>query len=165
MAEIDYLLKGVKISVDDVVNIKALYNFLRRWINKMGYDFYEKEHIEDMKPEDIRNLNVKMESEKKVDDYTKFHIELRMKGNGLKAVMRDKELCASGTVSISFDVFLENDYEGKGDKPFYRKFFRTVYDKYVVTERYEKNVSELKDEANDLINKTKAFLKLEDFKK
>ena len=131
MAEYDYVLKGVKVSIEDVVNITALYKTLRGWFTKMGYDFIEKEHIEEMKAEDVKNLNIKMEAEKKIDDYTKLHIELRMKGKQLRPAMREKELCASGVISIGFDAFIENDYEGRWDKPFFLKFLRTVYDKYI----------------------------------
>jgi len=127
MAEIDYVLKGVKVSVEGVVNITGLYKLLRNWFDKMKYDFYEKEHIEDMKAEDVRDLSIKMNAEKNIDDYTKLHIELRIKGKGLKPVMHGKELCASGAVSVGFDVFIENDYEGRWDSPFFLKFFRTIW--------------------------------------
>ncbi len=165
MAEIDYVFKGIKVSVDGVVNVTALYKLLRNWFDKMKYDFYEKEHIENMKSDDIKDLNIKMASEKQIDDYTKLHIELRMKGKDLKPVIHSKELCASGTVSIGFDAFIENDYEGRWDSPFFLKFFRTVYDKYILSEREQRNIAELKEEAEDIIKKTKAFLKVEEFKR
>ncbi|MBS3108837.1 hypothetical protein J4409_03110 [Candidatus Woesearchaeota archaeon] len=165
MAEIDYVAKDIKISVDDIVNFKQLYKLLRNWFNKFKYDFYEKEHIEDMKPEDIKNLSIKMESDKKIDDYTKFHIELRLKGEGLKPVMRNDELCTKGKIKISFEAYLENDYEGRWDRPFFLKFYRTLHDKYIRSDKYARNMSELKDELYDLMNKTKSFLKVEEFKK
>ena len=165
MAEFDYVLKGVKVSVEGVVNITALYKLIRNWFDKMKYDFYEKEHIEGMKAEDAKDLNVKIETEKNIDDYTKLHIELRMKGKELKPVMRGKELCVSGAMSIGFDVFIENDYEGRWDSPFFLKFFRTVYDKYVMSEREQRNMAEVREEAEDLISKTKSFLKVEEFKR
>ena len=165
MAEIDWMLKDVKVAVDDAVNIKSLYKLLKNWLIKFRYDYYEKEHIEDMKPEDAKNISIKMEADKKIDDYTKFHIELRLKGKDLKPVMRDKELCVKGNVSVSFEAFLENDYEGKWDSPFYLKLYRTVYDKYIASDKYEKNANNLKDEANDLITKTKSFLRVEEFKR
>lgn len=165
MPEIDYVLKDIKVSVDDIVNIKLLYRLLRNGLNKLQYDFYEKEHLEDMKPEDIKNISVKIEADKKVDDYTKFHIELRFKGKNLKPVIRNEELCAQGTVGISFEAYLENDYEGKWDSPFFMKFLRTLYDKYIRSDKYEKNMASLKEECYDLINKTKSFLRVEQFKK
>jgi|SRR3989344_1002826 len=165
MPEIDYVFKDIKFSVDDIVNIKLLYKLLRNGLNKLQYDFYEKEHLEDIKPEDIKNLSVKMEAEKKVDDYTKFHIELRLKGKNLKSVIRNEEICVQGTVSVSFEAFLENDYEGKWDNPFFMKFLRTLYDKYIRSDKYEKNMASLKEEGYDLINKTKSFLRVEQFKK
>ena len=165
MAEFDYVFKGVKVSVDGVVNITGLYKLLRNWFDKMKYDFYENEHIEDMKAEGAKDLNIKMNAEKNIDDYTKLHIELRIKGKGLKPVMHGKELCASGAVSVGFDVFIENDYEGRWDSPFFLKFFRTIYDKYIMSEREQRNTAEIKEEAEDIIKKTKAFLKVEEFKR
>jgi hypothetical protein len=139
--------------------MQQLYKLGRSWFDKHGYDFYEKEYIASQK-EDARNASIKWESEKKVDDYVRFHIEARVKFKNLKEVQGKKKMMNTGEVSVSIEAYIMKDYESNWEKGFTSKFIRGVYDAFVIRGKLEKDKSRLDREAKEFFNEIRTFLKI-----
>lgn len=158
MPEYDYIVKGLTVSQDATFNLSDMYKYLRSFFDLHNYDFYEKEYFDELK-EDGKDVRIKWECERKVDDYVKFHIEMKIKGKGLKEVKLKNDVVVKGKVTVEFEAYLEKDYEGDFGN-FYMKFIRALYDKFVIYNRLDTYGTEVKEETYELYNELKAFLKL-----
>ncbi|MBI2663693.1 hypothetical protein HYX15_04150 [Candidatus Woesearchaeota archaeon] len=160
MSEIDYVIPALRIEQKAIFNFADLYKLLKSWFDLHNYDFYEKEYIDSMKEGGEKSDSIKWEAERKVDDYTKFHIEVRLKLNDVEDVQLKDCIACRGVCSIKFESFLEKDYEDRWEKNFFLKFVRAVYDHYILSTKIEKYSAELRAETYDVFNQAKAFLNL-----
>lgn len=158
MPEYDYIVKGLKISQEAAFNLSDLYKYLRSFFDIHNYDFYEKEYVDEAK-ENGKNIKIKWECERKVDDYVEYHIEIKLTGKGLKEVKLKNDVAIKGDISLEFEAFLKKDYEADFGS-FYSKFVRSLYDKFVIKNRLEEFAGELKEETYEVFNEAKSFLKL-----
>jgi hypothetical protein len=163
MAEIDYVIPALKITQEGIFNLRELYRFMKKWFDENRYDFLEKKY--DVKQvEEGEFPKIKWVSEKKADDYTKWHIEVSIKGKNIKGVELKKEKAHKGTLNIKLEAYLEKDYDDRWEKWFWLKFLRTCYDHLIIKGKLDKYADELSEETYDLFNKAKAFLRLEQYK-
>ena len=159
MAEFDYVPGPLKVSQEATFDMMELYKLGRSWYKKHGYDFYEKEYISSHK-EDARNASIKWEGERKVDDYIRFHVEVRVKFKNLRDVQGKKKMMNTGEVSFSIESYIEKDYESNWESGFMTKFIRGVYDTFIIRGKIDKDKERLEREANELYNEVRTFLKV-----
>ncbi len=159
MAEIDYVAKDVKVSQEAVFNMSELYRFIKNWFIQHRYFFFEKEYLEFLK-EGGKSASIKWTANRKMDDYTKFHIEVRIRFKDLKTVKTNKGMLNKGEVSFKFEAYLEKDYENNWEANFFTKFLRGVYDKFIIRGKLERYSAELLDEMYDVYNEVKAYLNI-----
>lgn len=159
MAEVDYVFKDLKVSQESTFDMQQLYKLGRSWFNQHGYDFYEKEYISSQK-EDTKNASIKWESEKKVDDYVRFHIEARIKFKDLREVQGKKRMMNSGQVSVTVEAYIMKDYESRWENGFMSKFVRGLYDTFIIRGKLDKDKHRLDREAKEFFNEVRTFLKV-----
>lgn len=158
MVQIDYVVLDVEVSKKIKFNLDDFYSVLRKWHDDNRYFIIEKEYIDT----GDGGLKIKWESRKEIDDYHAFNIEITIKGKELKKIEDEKDQLINGTISISFDAYLESDIPDQWSAPF-RNFLREFYDKYIRGERTDKTKQELIDETYVLINKARVFLRHHEF--
>ncbi len=165
MAEINYVVRDLKLSHEGVFDLKELYKLMKGWFNLHKFDFYEKEYFDVLKT-DAKDIKLKWEVERKIDDYTKFVIETDIKINDHRIVevkKGDKKAkLSSGGLIIKFTSYLRQDYQEKWEGPV-KKFVRGLYDKFIYKERYERYEEEIKEETYNIFNEVKAYLNLQKF--
>ncbi|MFH1210816.1 MAG: hypothetical protein V1645_02765 [archaeon] len=159
MPEFDYVLGPLKVSQEATFDMKELYKLGRAWYSKHGYDFYEKEYISSFK-EEGKNASIKWEGDKKVDDYIKFHVDVRVKFKNLREIQGKKKIMNIGEASFSVESYIERDYESNWDVGFMTKFIRGVYDTFVIRGKIDKDKQRLASEANELYHEIRTFLKV-----
>lgn len=159
MAETDYVIPEILITKEAVINLKELYSLIKEWFVKKDYYLLEKEHHA-KSGEGHKDLEIKLVGEKKVDDYTKFVIEVKIKGTNIKEVMLKKKKSIEGAISIKLESYLMKDYEDIWEVRPLPKFFRGLYDKFVLKSKFEIYSEELKKETYMISDEIKAFLDL-----
>lgn len=160
MAEIDYVIPALRVSQEAIIEFNELYKMMKKWFDDHGYDFFEKEYLDTQEEDYSTSNSIKWEAEKKIDDYTKFHIEVRIKCSDIKEVIKKDKKAVKGMIAIKFESFLEKDYEDNWEKNFMLKFTREVYDKFLLKGKFERQANDLKEETYDIFNQTKSFLRL-----
>lgn len=163
MAEIDYVIREIKVGQEAVFNLAELYKYIKDWFTKHRYVFFEKEYLEFLK-EGGKSASIKWQAKRKIDDYIRFNIEARIRFKDLKEVRGKKVNLVKGGVSFKFESFLEKDYEDNWEANFLTKFMRSIYDKLIIKDKIERLQEELKEETYDVFNEVKAFLKLHQYK-
>jgi len=163
MAEKDTIFKG-KIKQEGIFNFQDFYSFAYKWLKDEGYKVKEKSYGEKVMG-DAKELLIIWESEKKVSDYFKFKIKMTwliLNMKKIKVKRENKEISMnSGTAEIRFEAILEKDYENKWEDAPIWKFLRGIYDRYIVKSRIDQYEDDLRDELDELIAQSKAFLAIE----
>lgn len=163
MSEIDYVIPELRITQKAVFEFDELYRFMKKWFDDHKYDFFEKEYL-DAQEESGTSNSIKWEATRKVDDYVKFHIEIRIKCDDIKEVIQKNKKAVKGSVNIKIESFLEKDYENNWEKNFMVKFMREVYDTFLLKGKFQKHNEYLREESYDIYNQAKSFLRLHQFK-
>ena len=165
MVEKDYVIskdKPLIVSKESIFNISDLYKHIKSWFDFHGYDFYEKEYHDI--DEDQKNMLIKWEGDRKIDDYLKVHIKVTITFNNITNVKTKKGITNKGKVTFKFTSFMEKDYDEKWSSNFIGKFTREIYDTFIIHNQINKRMEELKDETYEIYNEVKSFLNLHSYK-
>jgi len=157
MAEVDYVVHEIALNYSGILNLKELYSLVRNWFNERGFFVMEKDN-EGSETENGSNLATKFSASRKVEEYTKYVIEIKIKAKSLKET--DKQYIYQGEYEIDFESYLEKDYEDKYENKPFLKMFKGLYEKVVERSRFNKYETELKDLTYSSYNEVKAFLNL-----
>ncbi len=163
MAEKDKVIVG-KIKQKAIFHFKDFYGFTYDWLVGEGYKVTEKVYSEEITG-DSKKVEIEWEAKKKISDYFRFVIQVKWMILGLKSVEVQREgkklKMNSGQVELKINGVLVKDYEHRWeDRPIW-KFLRGVYDRYIVRSRIENYEDKLKDEVEEFIAQSKAFLVIE----
>lgn len=167
MSEYDFVIphnKALKMSSESVFSMHDFYRVLRKWFDDHGYVMFEKEYVDKL-GEAGKKGEIKWQPWKKVDDYVRFHIDFKVTFSDLKEVETKGGLLNKGEVGIKVVSYLEKDYENRWETNFMAKFLRSIYDYFIMKERFDTYKAELREESFDIFNEAKAFLGLHRFKK
>ena len=160
--EQDYIVRDLVIEQEAVINVNELYNRMKKWFLQRGYFYIEKEH-HNKNIDNKHQFKIKMESGLKVDDYNRFFIKVTISGKNLdKTKLKNKD-AVKGKISVAFESWITRDYEERWENRPVAKFFRTIYDKFVLGDKSERYSKELKDQTYLLYDEVKTFLGLEKF--
>jgi hypothetical protein len=157
MAEVDYVVHEINLNYSGVLNLKELYDLIRSWFNEKGFFVIEKES-EGSEDELESSFITKFEASKKVEEYTKYVIGIKINSASLKET--SEQYTYKGSYSISFESYLEKDYEDRYENKPILKLFKGFYEKLVEKSRFNKYENDLKDLTNAIYNEVKAFLNL-----
>lgn len=164
MPERNYIIRGLKIKQRATFDMGELYKVMFRWFSRNNYDFQEKEYLEKANADGSKQLEIAWYGNKKISDYIKFHIDVKFLIIGLKSVEVEigniKRKTNQGDLEMRFDAWLEFDYEGKYESQPFVKFFRDVYNKYVIKSRIEGYEIQIHEELYELVGEVKSFLNL-----
>ncbi|MBM3199365.1 hypothetical protein FJZ53_00390 [Candidatus Woesearchaeota archaeon] len=162
MAEIEFIIppnKPLKVTVESVFSMHDLYRHIRKWLDEHKYVTFEKDYREVAK-ESGKSAAIKLAPWRKVDDYTKFCIDIKIKFKDLKEVETRSGILNQGEVSVKFESFLEKDYENRWENNFMTRFIRSLNDHFFISDKLEGYKAELRDDTYDLFNEIKSFLGL-----
>ena len=163
MPEREVVVDKLRLTYEGIFSVSELYKLIDEWFRWKGYDKRENKNIEIVKPEG-KFIEIELEPWKKVTDYAKNVIKIRIQMFDIRDVEVEKDNTKlklnQGKVHFVFDGYLETDYEAKWDgKPIFY-FIRTVFDKYLYkpfTTGFERGV---KQDVMHLQGQVKAFLNL-----
>lgn len=157
------VIKGMLLKYDGLFSVPDLYKIIDDWIKENGYDKFERETIEYVKPEG-KYIELRLEPYKKVSDYVQNRIVIKAIIKDIKEVDveidKKKHRLNRGEVNLIFDAYLETDYEQRWEQKPVLFFIRTLVDKYIYkiyTARFE---DVLKKDVQSMHTSIKSFLNL-----
>ncbi len=163
MSEKQIISPESSISYEGFFEPKQLFRVIEKWLKENHYDQVEKEAFE--KATDAKRfVKYSLEPFKKINDYAKFIIKLKITLSDVEDVIVEYEdnkiPMSKGKVKVSLTGVLETDYENKWEaKPVYF-FLITVFNKFIFKTEMAYVKSRLKDEINSLKFEIKSFLNL-----
>lgn len=166
MSEKDFIAQNIRVRQVSIFDMADLYKAMFRWFSQHNYDFQEKQYYEQATPKG-KHLEIGWESNRKISDYIKFHIDVKFLIFGLESVEVEvgnlKRRTNKGDVEMRFTAWLELDYEGKWEGNAFIKFLKETYNKWVIKTRIEDYEAELHEELYEFMGEIKSFLNLYKF--
>lgn len=163
MPEREQVIDKQKIIYEGLFNVHDLYKIIEVWFEERNYDKREIKNVEMVKPEG-KYVELEMEPWKKITDYAKMVIKIRITMQNLKEVEVErngsKVKLNQGSLTLVFDSWVETDYEDRWEtKPVFF-FIRTIFDKYIYRPYTMGYRSTCASDASALIAHVKSFLNL-----
>ncbi len=163
MSERDRLYKG-KVKQRGIFSYSDFYNFSYDWLRQEDYDVTERNYTEKVIG-DAKDIQVVWEAERKISDYFKYMIKVRMNIWGMKKIKVKKEgkeiSMDTGLFEINFEVWLIKDYEDRWENHPFWKFLRGLYERYIIRARVDLYEDKAIEELIEFMGECKAFLAIE----
>lgn len=145
-------------------SFSELYDFCFNWIKNEGYLVKEDTYTEKVSG-DTKEIELKWTATKEISDYFKHEIILEWHILGMKKINvevdgQEKKI-NNGEVKITFSINLIRDWEERWTRSPTSKFFRGVYDKYIIRSTKEDYEEKLKNISEKYIESVKSFLDVE----
>lgn len=158
MVEYDYVLRNIKVVEKDIeIDFKKFYGFLSKLLADHGYYVMQEEYINQLK-DNKSSKSIKLIPYKKIDDYTIFNIEIRLKLLDAEEVEGETAMLYQGDLFLKFKCYITKDYENKWEHNAFLKFLRTIYDYIFLGPIFNKYEKQIKEETLDVVEKTKLYL-------
>ena len=163
MVETQIIVDGETIAYEGLFDAHELFMLIDSFFHEKHWDKREIQSLEKVEPQG-KIVELELQPYKKITDYVRYVIRIFIRMRNITEVEIEKDghkiRLNKGLVNITFDGFLETDYEGRWEaKPMYI-FIRTIFDKFiykVYTGRFE---AELVDTVNMLKSQIKSYLNL-----
>lgn len=154
-----------KIKYSGIFSFKDFYAFCYDWLKEeTGLDVIEKKYAEKLEG-DSKQIDVEWAGSKKLTDYFKFEAKITFKITALTNVEIIKSGAKiktnKGTVEVKISGTLVRDWQGKFDVSAFKKFLRSIYEKWVITSMVEKFEEKIIKDSDEFLNQAKAYLDIE----
>ncbi|MBU2503998.1 MAG: hypothetical protein KJ879_03015 [Nanoarchaeota archaeon] len=164
MPETDTVFSS-KIKYNGIFSFKDFYKFCYDWlVEETGLEMVEDSYNEKISG-DVKEIRIKWSGKRKITDYFRFDIKVEFIILGLKNVEISqggaKVKTNQGSVEMTVKGILVSDYNGKFDKNWYAKWFRGVYEKWIISSRVVEFTDKIASDCDEFLSQAKAYLDLE----
>ena len=154
-----------KIKSVGIFLFKDFYRFCYDWlIDETDLLISEDKYTEKLDG-DSKNIDIQWTGIRKVTDYFKFEIKVVFRILGLTNVEisrnNTKIKTNKGNIEVKVKGTLIRDWQGKFEAKAFRKFLRSIYEKWVIPSRIEQFEEKLITDCNEFLSQAKAYLDLE----
>ncbi len=161
MAEKDTIFSS-KVKYKGIFNFKDFYQFCYEWLSdETGLTVEEEEYSEKISGP-VKDIDVKWSGSKKVSDYFKNEVKVEFKIIAMSEVEINqggtKIKTNKGEVGIKVKGILVKDYEGKFETTAKMKFWRGIYEKWIIGGRVKEYEDKLAGKCDEFLGQAKAFL-------
>ena len=163
MAEKDVILKE-NVKYSGYGDFKNLYSYAHDWIKQEGYNLIEEKYVEKVKGSS-KDLEIVWKASKPVSDYFKIEMDLKWRVLGLEDVEveidgKKKKMNKFIEVGIDIKGTLIKDYQNHWNKSATTKFFKELYNKFVIPSRTQDMQEKVEKAVQDFKEEMKALLEL-----
>ena len=154
-----------KIKYTGVFSFKDFYKFCYDWLSEeTGLDMSETKYTEKIEGT-AKKIEVEWEGSRKLTDYFKFDVKVKFKVDNLKEIEvaqgSAKIKTNQGGVETEIKGTIVRDYEGKFETTAFKKFMRSVYEKWVIPSSIVEYQTKISEDCDTFLNQAKAYLDLE----
>lgn len=163
MSEKNIIVPDTKIKYSGLFNVLELYSMIDTYFKEKNYDKVEKRNEERIYPKG-KEIELVLQPYRNVTDYYKYVIKLEilMKNVTEVEIEKDKKKIRMnhGDITIVYSAWIQTDFENRSEvNPLY-VFYRTLMDKYIFRNYFDKHSGNLKNDVKMLQTNIKAFLNL-----
>lgn len=137
MAERDQIAKE-KVEYSGLMDFPAIYSFAHSWFKQEGYGVNEDKYSEKVSGEK-RDINIEWKATKKISDYFKVEFKVGFEISDLTEVQVEidgqKKKMNKGKIVVEITGTLVKDHESKWESSPFQRFWRDVYNKFIIPGR------------------------------
>lgn len=164
MAEKEQIFSS-KIKFEGIFSFKEFYKFCYSWLtDETELLVFEDKYAEKLKGTS-KDIDISWTGERKVTDYFKFQVKVAFQILKMSEVQVSKGNAKvnmnEGSVEVKIKGNLIRDYEGKFETSAFKKFLRSIYEKWVIKSRVEQFEGKLISDCDEFLSQAKAYLDLE----
>ena len=156
---------STKMKSSGIFTFKEFYQFCYEWLRDETQLNLAEEKYEEKIAGDAKEIKIEWKGTRKVTDSFKYEIKVKYRVTKLKEIELTQEgrkiKTNQGDVEMKIAGSLLRDYEGKFEKGAFRKFLRSIYEKWVIPARIEQYEEKLIGDCDEFLAQAKAFLALE----
>lgn len=158
MAEKDVIVKE-KLKYSGYGKFSDAYSYAHDWWKGEGYGIVEEQYTEKVKGSS-KDVEVSWKASKQITDYFKIEVDIKWRILGLESVEveidgKKKKMDKFIEVGIETKGTLVKDYKNEWNKSATTKFFKEVYNKFVIPSRTE----QMKDRVESTVQSFKEEMK------
>lgn len=163
MLEKETIAKGLEIRYTGVADIDDLYETVKDWLNMMDYGDEKKSFIESEFKQQIqgeaRNMEIEWSSEKRIDPFVSFMINVRFNFKGIvdaEIKNEDRTIHTNrGDFRIWIDGVMIKDPENK-----WNDLIKGIYERFIIKSRLDNYRADLYNKVYALQKTIKGFFNL-----
>ncbi len=164
MAEKETIFSS-KIKYDGILSFTDFYKFCYNWLTEeTGLIVAEEKYAEKLSGES-KNIDVVWAGKRKLTDYFQFEAKITFKVLALTQIEINKDgkkiKTNKGNVEVGIKGVLVRDWQGKFEKDAFRKFLRSIYEKWIIQSRVEQFEGKIVGDCDEFLSQAKAWLDLE----
>jgi len=165
MAEKDIIYSS-KTKYSGVFSFSDFYDFCYNWVmSEVEPNVFDEKVYSEKITGDSKEISVKWEFKKKLNDYFIFNGKISIKASGMKKVkvsQNGRKIESNiGEVSISVKGILVKDYQGKFENSAMTKTWRAIYEKWIVPASINQFEGKIVGDSDEFLEQAKSFLDLE----
>jgi hypothetical protein len=162
MAEKEQILKE-ELEHNGLFDFKGLYSYLHSWLVEENHDVDEEKYGEKVSG-NTRDIDIQWKAYKKLSDYfkTEYKIVYEIKNMADVEVEIDgkKKNMNKGILKLKLTGTLVMDYDSKWETSPFSRFFRDIYNKFIVPSRVQAARGRVAKTTVQLKDNAKAFMAL-----
>lgn len=154
-----------KVKYAGIFSFKDLYKFCYDWLSDETSVTVAETKYEEKIAGNAKNVVVEWAGTKKINDYFQNKVTVQFKVTNMEDVEAmqgsAKVKANKGSLEIGVKGVLVRDYDGKWEASAWSKFWRGVYEKYVIPSTVKEYEDKLTARTDDFVSQAKAYLALE----
>ncbi len=162
MPEKDLVIKE-KIENSGLFDFPAFYSYAHSWFINEQYGVVEEKYSERVSG-NKRDLVIEWKATKKFSDYFKVEIAVKFEIGEMTEVEAEidgkTKKMNKGKVVVEIKAVLVKDHESKWESSWSSRFFRDIYNKYIIPTRVFAMNNKAEDDVKKFKEEIKAFLEL-----
>ncbi len=151
------VLKETEFNYQGVFDFNDFISYLKNFFKRYNYDITEKSYSSSTN-EGLKNLKIKWECDRKLDDYNHAYIKVKIKLNDYKEAAVKSAKVVDGKLKLEAEAEIKRDYDSQWKGGAARIFLRSVYDKYIAAGKQKDVESEVKKTAENFLSDAKHYL-------
>lgn len=162
MVEKDVVSKE-EVEHEGIFSFKGFYSYAYEWLKNEEYGVDEEKYTEKISG-NKRDIFIQWKVTKRLSDYFKIEHRVRIIVSGLTDVEVEidgvKKQMNKGKVKVELKSNLVSDPESKWDKSPTHRFFRDIYNKYIIPSRVDYLKGQVIEDIQTFKDDLKSFLEL-----
>jgi hypothetical protein len=165
MSEKDIIFNSSVKLKEGIFDFKEYYKFCYDWLAEETELLLSESKYNEKLVGDGKNIDIEWNGFRKLTDYFKFDAKVKFKIIQLKKVEINQDgrkiKMNHGEVKLSIKGTLVRDWQGKFETNAFKKFLRSVYEKYIIESRIDQFEEKIITDCDEFLNQAKAYLDLE----
>jgi hypothetical protein len=162
MAEKDFVIKE-KLEYSGLFDFPSFYAFAHNWFKETGYGVTEEKYSEKTDGHS-RDISIEWKATKNFSDYFKAEHTISFRIGGLVDVEAEidkvKKKMNRGSIFTDIKGTLIKDPQSKWEASVFSRFWRDVYNKYIIPSRIQHIREEVETHIKNFKEELKAYLEL-----